>query len=130
VPTLVAKYDENVASSVEVRGHRMIIDVPPEMGGEDRGPTPIEILAASLGSCIMYYLSRWCREAKIDCQGMEVKVDYEVDQEKHCVSELNASIKLSSDFPQSRRKAALRVANQCTVHNTLCHTPNMEIKLI
>ena len=36
---------------VAVRKHRMTADEPEDMGGEDMGPSPQELLAASLASC-------------------------------------------------------------------------------
>lgn len=129
MPVLTATYAGGVASTLEVRGHKYVIDVPEEMGGEDRGPTPLDVLGASLGSCIVFYLARWCREANINCEGMHVEVTYEHDKENHCITQITAQTNLPSDFPASRRKAALRVAQQCTVHNTLCGTPSVEVSL-
>ena len=43
---------------VTVRGHELTVDEPAEDGGKDTGPTPTELLLASLASC--YTLSlRW-----------------------------------------------------------------------
>jgi len=58
MPTLVVKHEGRMASSINVRGHKIIADVPPEMGGNDRGPTPVDLLAGSLGTCIAFSMSR------------------------------------------------------------------------
>ena len=42
---------KGLAHDVEIRDHRMVADEPSEQGGEDRGPTPQELLAASLAAC-------------------------------------------------------------------------------
>ena len=36
---------------VKVRAHQMTADEPEEHGGDDLGPSPQELLAASLASC-------------------------------------------------------------------------------
>ncbi|HEX5910660.1 MAG TPA: OsmC family protein [Thermoleophilaceae bacterium] len=36
---------------VEIGGHRLVADEPSEQGGTDAGPSPEELLAASLASC-------------------------------------------------------------------------------
>jgi uncharacterized OsmC-like protein len=49
MPTLFVRHEGGMSSSLNVRGHKIIADVPPEMGGDDRGPTPVDLLAGSLG---------------------------------------------------------------------------------
>jgi uncharacterized OsmC-like protein len=61
-----------MASSIAVRGQRVMADAPPAVGGEDRGPTPVDLLAGSLGACIAFYVARYCREAGLPHEGFEV----------------------------------------------------------
>lgn len=42
-----------------VRGHRMLVDQPPEAGGEDEAPTPTELFVASLATCVAFYAGRY-----------------------------------------------------------------------
>ncbi len=125
MPTLIVKHEGGVASSINVRGHKVMADVPPPMGGEDRGPTPVDLLAGSLGACIAFYVSRWCREAGLPHEGMEIEVEYELDMEIHCVPVIGVKIKMPANFPEERRKALMHVAEHCTVHNTLCRLPQI-----
>jgi uncharacterized OsmC-like protein len=104
-----------------------MVDVPPEMGGEDRGPTPVDLLAGSLGTCIAFYVARWCKEAQIPCDGFQVMVEYVHDREKHCVPVLRVELSMPEGFPEKRRLALLKVARECTVHNTLCLLPQIEV---
>lgn len=105
----------------------MIADVPPEMGGDDRGPTPVDLLAGSLGTCIAFYIARWCKEAQIACDGFQVKVDYIHDRENHCVPVLGVEVSMPATFPHARKPALLKFAKQCTVHNTLCRLPEITV---
>jgi uncharacterized OsmC-like protein len=124
---MVVKHEGGVASSINVRGHKVMVDVPETMGGQDRGPTPVDLLAGSLGSCIAFYVSRWCREAKLPYEGLEVDIDYVLDMEAHCVPVLSANVRMPADFPKDRQAALLKVAEHCTVHNTLCSLPKIEV---
>jgi len=127
MPTLIVKHEGGMSSSMNVRGHKVIADVPPEMGGEDRGPTPVDLLAGSLGTCIAFYIARWCKEAKIPCDGFQVKVDYVHDRENHCVPVLGVEVLMPEGFPEGRKPALVRVAKTCTVHNTLCRAPEITV---
>jgi uncharacterized OsmC-like protein len=104
-------------------------DVPPEMGGDDRGPTPVDLLAGSLGTCTAFYIARWCKEAQIACDGFEVKVDYLHDRENHCVPVLGVEVSMPAGFPEARKQALLKVAKTCTVHNTLCRLPEITVAI-
>lgn len=129
MPTLIVKHEEGVSSSINVRGHRIIADAPREMGGEDRGPTPVDLLAGSLGACIVFYVARWCQEAGIACDGFTVKVEYTHDREAHCVPVIGVEVRLPEGFPEQRKAALLKVAQSCTVHNTLCSAPQIEVTI-
>lgn len=39
-----------LAQEIRVGPHRLTADEPPEAGGGDAGPTPVELLLAALGS--------------------------------------------------------------------------------
>jgi uncharacterized OsmC-like protein len=37
-----------------IRGHQLVTDSGPELGGTDLGPSPVELLLASLGGCLAH----------------------------------------------------------------------------
>jgi len=127
MPEMSVKHTEGVASVMAARGHQVRVDTPPAMGGQDSGPTPVELLTGALGSCIVFYVARWAREAGVPYAGMEVKLDYVLDMEAHCVPVINVDIRMPAGFPQDRRESLLRVAEHCTVHNTLCSPPRITV---
>ena len=43
--------DGRMRNSVEIRGHTLTADESVDHGGDDEGPSPQELLAASLASC-------------------------------------------------------------------------------
>ncbi len=129
MPTLSVKHEGGLASVINVRGHQVTVDVPTAMGGEDRGPTPVDLLAGALGSCVAVYVARYCREAGLPYEGFEVDVDYVHDMEASCVPVLNVLIKMPAGFPEDRQASLMRVAEHCTVHNTLCRLPQIEMTL-
>ena len=47
----VARQREKFTHDLKVRKHRLTADEPEDSGGDDEGPSPQELLAASLASC-------------------------------------------------------------------------------
>lgn len=45
------KLPEGLAVESEVRGFKMVLDEPKEMGGTNKGMNPVEALLCALGSC-------------------------------------------------------------------------------
>lgn len=129
MPMLTVKHEGGLASSINVRGHKVITDVPEPMGGNDRGPTPPDLLAGALGGCIALYIARWAAEAKLPYEGMEIEVAYELDMTAHCMPVIGVKVKMPADFPEARRESLMRVAEHCTIHNTLCRIPEISMEL-
>ena len=61
---------------VSVRKHRMTADGPEDMGGEDMGPSPQELLAASLASCTAITMEMYAKRKGWNVDGLAVECDY------------------------------------------------------
>src|SRR3954449_8589796 len=62
---------------VRVREHRLTADEPEDIGGRDLGPSPEELLAASLASCTAITMQMYADRKGWDMTGVEVDCDYE-----------------------------------------------------
>ncbi|MET8897007.1 OsmC family protein [Streptomyces albogriseolus] len=59
VHRLEVTHVEQDAYTVDVRGHRLRVDQPLDAGGTDTAPTPTELFAASLATCVAFYAGRY-----------------------------------------------------------------------
>ena len=83
----------NFTHDVSVRKHRMTADEPEDMGGEDMGPSPQELLAASLASCTAITMEMYARRKGWNVDGMAVEVDYQ-PAERGCVTRFELIMKM------------------------------------
>lgn len=112
------------------RGHVVLADQPVAAGGADAAMTPVEMLLASLGTCVAFYAGRFLDRHGLDRSGLRVTTDFTMATGRPArVSEVSMRIHVPGGVPPARGKALLAVASHCTVHNTLEHAPEMAITL-
>lgn len=55
-------------------GHQLVLDGPPEGGGENRGPRPMETLLLGMGACTAYDVLSILRKSRRRVDGCTVEV--------------------------------------------------------
>ncbi|MFJ8113881.1 OsmC family protein [Streptomyces sp. NPDC096132] len=121
---------EGDAYSVDVRGHCLQVDQPLEAGGTDTAPTPTELFAASLATCVAFYAGRYLHRHGLPLTGLRVRTEFTMATDRPArVSSLRLVIVPPGALPERRRAALLAVASHCTVHNTLHQVPEIDIEL-
>jgi uncharacterized OsmC-like protein len=109
--------------------HNVLIDVPPSMGGSDRGPTPPEFFVASLGSCVAALVANYCNNASIDITDLSVDVAFDKAEDPTRLTNVKVRIHLPQAELNGREAAILRVAERCPVHETICSMDSVEISM-
>src|SRR5262245_24401137 len=66
-----------VSFAVRCRNHSLLSDQPVGNGGNDLGLTPPELLLASLGACIGYYIAQFCELRNMKCDELEISLEGE-----------------------------------------------------
>jgi putative redox protein len=107
-----------LANDVEVREHRLKADEPKGHGGEDAGPSPQELLAASLASCTAITMEMYAIRKGWDIGDVQVDVDYEPAQ-RGSPTKFTMDVKLPKELPEEQRERLMQIAAKCPVHRTL-----------
>jgi putative redox protein len=114
----VSRGDEGLKQTVSVRNHSVAADEPADKGGSDTGPTPQELLAASLASCTAITMRMYAARKEWDTSGLEVEVEYEgAAKGERSIFDVTLRVPASLDDEQAQK---LRViAGKCPVHRAL-----------
>jgi uncharacterized OsmC-like protein len=118
------------AYTVDVREHHLDVDQPLEAGGTDTAPTPTELFAASLATCVAFYAGRYLHRHDLPQAGLRVRTEFTMATDRPArVASLRLVIVPPPELPEQRRAALVAVASRCTVHNTLHQPPEIGIEL-
>jgi len=119
-----------VRFDVACRKHTIVTDQPVGDGGGDAGMSPVELFVGSLGSCVAYFVGRYCARHQIPCEGFTVDVEWSSAEQPHRVGAVEINFNLPVDLMPEQREKLLKVAHGCTVHQSLVVPPKVEIKLV
>lgn len=74
------QWEEDVRCSATIRDFTpMIIDEPPELGGQNAGPNPVELVLAALGTCQEIMYSAYASVMGIELTSVKVDIKGKVD---------------------------------------------------
>ena len=113
-----AKQRTGFTHDVKVRKHQMTADEPTEHGGEDLGPSPQEMLAASLASCTAITMEMYAKRKGWNVDGLEVDVDY-TPAERGCATNFKLVMKMPAHLSEEQVDRLQTIAAKCPVHRTL-----------
>lgn len=103
---------------IEIRDHQVISDEPSSVGGDDSGPSPQELLAASLASCTAITVEMYANRKGWEIGDVVVDVDYEPAQ-RGSPTRFGMTVHLPKELPEDQRERLMQIAAKCPVHRTL-----------
>jgi putative redox protein len=103
---------------VEIRDHVVVADEPTDNGGDDSGPSPQELLAASLASCTAITMEMYANRKGWNIGEVVVDVNYEPAQ-RGSPTRFRMEVRMPKELPEEQRERLMQIAAKCPVHRTL-----------
>ena len=100
------------------RQHRLTADEPEGSGGDDMGPSPQELLAASLASCTAITIEMYAKRKGWNVDGLAVECDY-LPAERGAVTRFELIMKMPAHLSDEQVRKLQVIAAKCPVHRTL-----------
>ena len=104
--------------SVQVRDHQLMVDEPVDLGGDDTGPDPQELLAVSLATCTAITMEMYAARKGWDIGHVEVDVEYS-PAERGAPTKFQLVMRLPDNLPQEQVERLRVIAAKCPVHRAL-----------
>jgi putative redox protein len=114
----VARQRENFTHDVKVGDHVITVDEPQDSGGDDLGPSPQELLAASLASCTAVTMEMYAQRKGWDTSGLAVDCRY-TPAERGCPTRFELVLKMPAQLDAEQIERLQVIAAKCPVHRTL-----------
>lgn len=112
---------------IKARHHVIVSDQPVEHGGFDEGPTPPELMLASLGSCAAFYAGMYLRKHKLADLGTKVHVTADKKKDPPRLDDFRIAIEVPVGLSPQHAAGLERAVHQCLIHNTLLNPPAISI---
>jgi putative redox protein len=113
-----ARQLEKFRHDVRVRSHTLTADEPKDQGGDDDGPSPQELLAASLASCTAITMEMYAKRKGWNVAGLTVDCKYS-PAERGCPTHFELVLKLPAHLSEEQIERLQVIATKCPVHRTL-----------
>lgn len=101
---------------IEIGPHQLLTDAPKVYGGEETGPEPHDLLAASLAACTALTLTMYAQRKAIDLQEVKVKIEH---GQQGTVYVLTRHLHYIGNLSEEDKTHLTDIANKCPVHKTL-----------
>jgi uncharacterized OsmC-like protein len=116
--------------TVQVRGHEVTSDMSEKEGGRDAGPSPVELLASSLGACIAMMVQTYCDRHGYTDGDVGVSLTLELADGPKRVGGIVVDVELPDGVPEDKKEVIRRMAQLCPVHETLRNPPRVDIDIM
>jgi putative redox protein len=104
--------------TIKIRDHALTVDEPTDQGGDDAGPSPQELLAASLASCTAITMEMYAQRKGWEVGDVEVTCDY-TPAERGCPTRFHLIMRFPDDLADEMVERLRVIAAKCPVHRTL-----------
>lgn len=125
---LTGDRESGFTTLIKAGKHSITADEPEDVGGNDFGPTPYQLLASSLAACTTMTLRMYANRKNLNVEEIQVHVSHSKrysddvtheNQKDARIDHFERMIKIEGDITEAQRTRMVEIANRCPVHKTL-----------
>lgn len=122
------RYLRNLQHEAKIGDFSLILDEPKDVGGDNKGPSPYEVMMAALGACTSMTMLMYARKKGWDLQDVQIELTQEKIHAEDCetcetksgrLDKITRDIKIRGNINDDQKNRLLEIAERCPVHRTL-----------
>lgn len=126
--TITVRSGEGFQQEIQARGHRIRADEPTDVGGNDTGATPYELLLGALGACKAMTVRMYARRKGWDLQSVTVELEHSREHRQDCedcderearLDRITVWLWFTGNLDDTQCRRLREIATRCPVHQTL-----------
>jgi uncharacterized OsmC-like protein len=128
VTQVIVSSDEKLRQTVRAGRHAITADEPVDLGGDDAGPNPYELLLGALGTCTSMTVLMYARRKGWPLEGVEVRLTHsrihaadcaDCEQKDGYLDHVEKEILLRGPLSAEQVDRLGEIAEKCPVNRTL-----------
>ena len=131
--------DSMARSTTDVRQFKIFADEPPELGGRDGAPSPLDYILIAHGTCLNYMTFFIGKELGIQVRSTEIEIEASLDPARFAGTDrsvragyqaFNVTIKVDADAsPEQLAKLRDEVETRCPVSDNIANPTPVNIAM-
>lgn len=118
-------------TEITMGDHLIIADEPKDVGGQDLGPNPKEILLSSLGTCKAMTVRMYADRKEWPLTRVTVKLSLSTQKaEKQNTTFIHSHISFDGDLDEEQKKRLFAISDRCPIHKILSEPIVIESNLV
>ena len=128
--TIIARIERTAYEThLSTESQVVVVDEPVDVGGQDRGMRPGELLAGSLAACTVITLRMYADRKGWPLESVVAHVDYTSDPASKR-SLFTMKLILNGSLTTEQRTRLLEMADRCPIHRALQNPIDFETALV
>lgn len=119
---------EHYKTTIKSATNTIIADEPTDMGGQNLGFSPSELLASALAACTSITLRMYANRKEWALEKVNVEVDFQRDNQTN-KTVFQRKIELVGALDEEQKTRMLSIANACPVHKILTNSIEIQTEI-
>ncbi|WP_313189919.1 OsmC family protein [Sphingobacterium sp.] len=128
---LVSIGETSYTTTISYENLNILADEPIEVGGQNKGLAPTQLLLSSVGACKAITMRMYANRKEWKVDKIDIKVSSEVQRsEQQQTTYIKCNIFIEGDLDEEQKKRLYAIGEKCPVHKMLMNPIVIESNLI